>query len=197
MSLNPIEIFSGGSAASPALISGGSNLIGTAYSNYQNKKEAKRNRNFQERMSGTAYQRAVVDMKKAGINPMLAYMKGGASTPGGSQARFESPTKEAVNSALAASKVKEEVLNLKRQNDLLFEQTRKTGHEADSASKWSSFNKAFGNSMEDFLNLIQGTDNTNTGKESSWWQNKKQSIKTWMQEQRHKQQEINKKWQSQ
>lgn len=49
-----------------------------------NSTEAMKNREWQERMSSTAYQRAVEDMKKAGLNPILAFANGGASTPGGS-----------------------------------------------------------------------------------------------------------------
>lgn len=51
-----------------------------------NSAEALANRQFQERMSSTSYQRAVEDMKKAGINPILAFANGGASTPGGAGA---------------------------------------------------------------------------------------------------------------
>jgi cytoskeletal protein RodZ len=56
---------------------------GTAYSSYRN---AAMNRDFQEEMSGTSYQRAVADLNAAGLSPMLAYSKGGASTPSGSVA---------------------------------------------------------------------------------------------------------------
>jgi len=58
-------------------------LIGSTINYQRDKKTARRQMDFQERMSNTAYQRAMADMRQAGINPLMVTKLGGASTPTG------------------------------------------------------------------------------------------------------------------
>lgn len=60
---------------------------------------AKQNRDWQERMSNSAYQRAMTDMKKAGLNPMLAYQQGGAPVPSTAAATVNPSSKTGLASA--------------------------------------------------------------------------------------------------
>ncbi len=70
-----------------------------------NSAEAQKNRDWQEYMSNTAYQRAMKDLKAAGVNPILAFGSGisGATTPSGGASSIGSGTSMGLINSSAAS----------------------------------------------------------------------------------------------
>lgn len=89
-------------AATAATVGG---FLGQQDTNAVNRQIAAENTAFQERMSNTAYQRQVKDMEAAGLNPMLAYVKGGgASTPTGSITQVQNPYAAGVQSGESAAR---------------------------------------------------------------------------------------------
>jgi len=72
--------------------------------NKANIKLNRENRDWQERMSNTAWQRGTEDMKAAGLNPMLGFSQGGASTPSNTAAKVEPVDALAKSVSSASSK---------------------------------------------------------------------------------------------
>lgn len=142
--------------AAASLISGLMGQQGQEDTNDANVQLGREQMAFQERMSSTAYPRAVQGMKDAGLNPMLAYSQGGASSPVGSMPQVQNPVSAGLNSAAQAMASMQAVQSLRQsqaQTDQIAASADKLRSETfdqnlNSAVRWSELEKLHGEAGE-------------------------------------------------
>lgn len=106
----------------PAAVGAVAGFAGGERQNRQNLKIMREQNRFSERMRNTQWQAGVADMEAAGLNPALAYSKGGAASPTGAGTQAV----DTVSSALQA-------MQQRKQLQLLEAQAQKTRAEAKGA----------------------------------------------------------------
>lgn len=165
------SIFGANSAAKGQQQANQINIALARENNAFNASQAQANRDFQERMSNTQYQRGIEDMKAAGLNPMLGYSQGGASSPSGSTAsgtaaRVESTQSQVAANATAAATMLAQLDLVKAQTAATNAQAAKTtaeaqnvGSQGDNVRADTDLKRAtIGKSEADQRNIIQTTD---------------------------------------
>lgn len=97
-------------------------LIGGERRNQAQIASAREQMAFQERLSRTAHQRQIKDLRAAGLNPILSAKYGGASTPPGAQAQIQDTITPALQSGLAVYQGQADVAKKRAETEKIAEE---------------------------------------------------------------------------